>query len=66
MSCVKDTVEDNPMQYLIIEKNIKSLLLAVAGSRSEKTALKPWATEWTADFIEGKGRGNVIFLLGEC
>jgi hypothetical protein len=66
MSCVHDISEtEDPMQYLIIEKGHRDLLLSAAGRPRQTLALKPWTTEWSADFIEGKGRGRVVFLHGE-
>ncbi|KAI1408648.1 hypothetical protein F5Y13DRAFT_182548 [Hypoxylon sp. FL1857] len=66
MSFVEDleTEGEDPMNYLIIDPNKRNLIEAVAGSAREGTALKPWDTDWTADFIEGKGRGRVVFLHG--
>jgi len=60
-----DTDGEDPMKYLIIDPKKSQLVEAAAGSPREGTALKPWNTDWTADFIEGKGRGRVIFLHGE-
>ncbi|KAI1504847.1 hypothetical protein F5X99DRAFT_370075 [Biscogniauxia marginata] len=59
-----ETDGEDPMKYLMIEQEKSRLIEAVAGSPREGSALKPWNTEWTADFIEGKGRGKVIFLHG--
>jgi hypothetical protein len=65
MSYVEDIPEEtDPMEYLKIDKESHDLVLAAAGSPREGTALEPWTTEWAADFIEGKGRGKVLFLHG--
>ncbi|KAJ3467742.1 hypothetical protein MRS44_005306 [Fusarium solani] len=65
MSFVEDLVIDsNPMKYLIMSPEKQEMIEAVAGSPRKGTALKPWTTDWSADFIEGKGRGQVIFLHG--
>jgi len=66
MNCVAELVhQEDIMKYLIIDKKSRNLLLSAAGSPRESTALKPWTSDWTADFIEGKGKGKVIFLHGE-
>ncbi|KAI8674623.1 AAA domain-containing protein [Fusarium keratoplasticum] len=65
MSFVEDLVIDsNPMKHLIMSQEKQEMIEAVAGSPRKGTALKPWTTDWSADFIEGKGRGRVIFLHG--
>ncbi|OTA96207.1 hypothetical protein M434DRAFT_141672 [Hypoxylon sp. CO27-5] len=66
MSFVEDLETDgeDPMSYLIIDPMKRHLVEAVAGCPREGTALKPWDTDWAADFIEGKGRGRVVFLHG--
>ena len=56
--------EPNPMEYLIIDKTNRDLILAAAGPPREGTALKPWDAEWSADFVEGKGKGKVVLLHG--
>ncbi|KAF8859027.1 P-loop containing nucleoside triphosphate hydrolase protein [Acephala macrosclerotiorum] len=56
--------EPNPMEYLIIDEDNRDLVLAAAGPPREGTAIKPWTTEWSADFVEGKGRGKVVLLHG--
>ncbi|KAL2690174.1 hypothetical protein Neosp_004243 [[Neocosmospora] mangrovei] len=67
MNFVEDLVVDsNPMKYLIMSPEKQDMIEAVAGSPREGTALKPWTTDWSADFIEGKGRGQVIFLHGKA
>lgn len=57
-------MDSNPMKYLIMGQEKQEMIEAVAGSPRKGTALKPWTTDWSADFIEGKGRGQVIFLHG--
>ncbi|KAH7157947.1 hypothetical protein B0J13DRAFT_543154 [Dactylonectria estremocensis] len=65
MSFVEDLeVDKNPMKYLIMNPEKRRMIEAAAGRPREGTALKPWTTNWNADFIEGKGRGQVIFLHG--
>lgn len=65
MSFVEDLVMgSNPMKHLIMSQEKQEMIEAVAGSPRKGTALKPWTTDWSADFIEGKGRGQVIFLHG--
>jgi hypothetical protein len=66
MDCIHEIPEsEDPMQYLIIGDTHRELVMSAAGRPRESSALKPWATEWSADFIEGKGRGRVVFLHGE-
>lgn len=57
---------EDPMSKLIMEEEKKVLIKAAAGSPREGRALKRWDTEWTADFIEGKGRGRIVFMHGTC
>jgi len=54
----------DPMKYVIMNPDKRALIEAAAGSPRQGTALKPWTTDWSAEFIEGKGRGRVIFLHG--
>lgn len=56
--------EPGPMEYLIIDEDNRDLVLAAAGPLREGTAIKPWTTEWSAEFIEGKGTGKVVLLHG--
>lgn len=67
MDFVEDLVEDtiDPMTYLIMDSDRSKLIEAAAGAPRAGTALQPWTTDWNADFIEGKGRGRVIFLHGK-
>jgi len=65
MGCVEEMpLESDPMKYLIIDKDDNDLVLAAAGPPREGTALKPWTAEWSADFVEGKGKGKVVLLHG--
>ncbi|UPK96024.1 hypothetical protein LCI18_006959 [Fusarium solani-melongenae] len=67
MNFVEDLVIDsNPMKYLIMSPEKQEMIEAVAGSPRKGMALKPWTTDWSADFVEGKGRGQVIFLHGKA
>lgn len=68
MACVSEIPEEPKpiMDNLIIDSASKELILAAAGKPrdSNHAALSAWSTSWSADFVEGKGRGKVIFLHG--
>ncbi|KAF2703586.1 hypothetical protein K504DRAFT_538690 [Pleomassaria siparia CBS 279.74] len=54
-------VEDgDPMNSLIIDKESRDLLIAAAGRLLQGTALEPWTTGWTADFVQGKDAPNFL------
>lgn len=55
---------ENPMRHLIIDADKQDLIQAVAGRPREGVALRAWTVDWDADFVEGKGRGRVVFLHG--
>ncbi|KAM0418755.1 hypothetical protein ACHAPT_012353 [Fusarium lateritium] len=57
-------IKGNPMRDLIMNPEKQEMIEAAAGSPRTGTALKPWTTDWSPDYIEGKGRGQVIFLHG--
>ena len=67
MDFVEDLVVDkkDPLTYLIMDLDKRKLIEAAAGAPRIGTALKCWTSDWNADFIEGKGRGRVIFLHGK-
>lgn len=67
MSFVEDleVEKKDPMKHLIMNPSRRILIEAAAGSPRSGTALKPWTSGWSADFMEGKGRGRVIFLYGK-
>ncbi|RSL85403.1 hypothetical protein CEP51_003379 [Fusarium floridanum] len=56
--------KNDPMKNVIIDRSKRNLIEAAAGFRRKKHGVEPWDTDWTADFVEGKGRGRVVFLHG--
>lgn len=54
-----------PMNYLKLDEGSTDLILAAVGKPTDSNGLKPWGSDWSADFIEGKGKRKVVFLHGK-
>jgi hypothetical protein len=48
--------DEQAMKRIVLEENEREMLMGMIGDNAEEP--------WNAEFIEGKGRGQVILLYG--
>jgi hypothetical protein len=53
---------DDSINNLVVSESALKTIRALASRRIRDTV----KTSWSADFIEGKGSGQIILLHGEC